>query len=84
MDEKPEIFKVRNLGKGTAGHCMTDGSEIALHYKHDLISTLIHEVIHYYHPTWSERAVLNAEKYIIDNISARRATNILKRFSQIL
>ena len=45
---------------------MDDGSEIALHYKHDVISTLVHEVIHYYHPDWSEKAVLGAEKYIID------------------
>ena len=84
MDTRPEIFKVKDLGNGTAGHCMDDGSEIAVHYKHDLLSTLIHEVVHYYYPGWSERKVLRTEKYIINNITARQATNILKRFTQTL
>jgi len=84
MDTRPEIFKVKNLGDKTAGHCMDDGSEIAVHYKHDIVSTLIHEVIHYLHPDWSEKAVLGAEKYLINNISPKRATNILKRFTKTL
>lgn len=84
LETKPEIFKIKDLGKKTAGHCLDDGSEIALHYKHDIISTLIHEVIHYLHPDWSEKTVLAAEKYIINHISPRRAANIVKKLSQAL
>ena len=84
LKEKPHIFKIKDLGHKTAGHCMDDGSEIALHYKHDVISTLVHEVIHYLHPDWSEKAVLGAEKYIMNNITPRRATNILKRLTNTL
>lgn len=81
LDTKPEIFSIKDLGDKTAGEC---DEEIRIHFKHDVISTLVHEVIHYLHPDWSERAVLSAEKYIMNNISPKRATNILKKFTKTL
>jgi hypothetical protein len=83
MDTKPEIFKLKKM-RNERGYCLDDGTEIALDHRDELLSTLIHEVIHYLHPTWSEKAVLNAEKYIINHVTPKRAGNILKRLAKIL
>lgn len=81
LNKKPEIFRVEKI-RGTAGIC--DGGTISINYKHDILSTLFHEVLHYYHPNWSETKVLCNESYIINNIGKRRAVNVLKKFASIL
>lgn len=81
MNTKPEIFHVKDLGNRTAGIC---DDNIQVNYKHDVVSVLIHEVIHYLHDDWSESKVLREESYLINSIGERRAKNILKRFSQII
>lgn len=81
LNNRPEIFRVEKI-RGTAGIC--DGGTITINYKHDILSTLFHEVFHYYYPDWSETKVLYNESYIINNISKRRAVNVLKKFASIL
>lgn len=83
LEQKPEIFKLKKM-KDVRGYCLNDGTEIALDHRDELLSTLIHEVIHYFHPDWSEKTVRSAEKYIINNISPKRAGNIVKKLSQAL
>lgn len=83
MRSRPEIFKIKRL-RGMRGYCNDDGTEIVVDHRDEILSTLIHEVIHYLHPDWSEKTVQAAERYIINKTSARRATNILKQFSQLL
>lgn len=88
LDTRPEIFKVNKLKGYTAGHCFVKPihgvDKIEVDPKYDVISVLIHEVIHFYYHDWSEEEVLWHEAYYIKVMSARQLRNILKRFASIL
>lgn len=83
LNNRPDMFKIEKM-RGTSGKCDYDADQILLHYKYDILSTLFHEVLHYYYPDWSEAKVLRNEKWVIDNIGKRRAVNILKLFTSII
>lgn len=88
LREKPQIFKVKKLKGYVAGHCFTKErngfDRIEIHPKHEVISVLIHEVLHYCYPEWDEDVVLWHEAYFIKVLSARQLTNILKKFASTL
>lgn len=80
---KPEIFEIKKLSK-VRGYCADDGSSIELDYRDEIISTLIHEALHYLHPDWSESKVLFHEKYLMHNFSKTQVKNIIKKFATAL
>lgn len=57
---------------------------VTIDHRQDLLSTLIHEFLHYQYPEWSEDKVAETEKLIVNKLSQRRVKNILKRFSDAL
>lgn len=62
-----------------------DGDEtIIIDYRKELLSTLIHEVLHYLHPKWEEEKVIKEEILIMNSLSVYQVKNVLKRFSEIL
>ena len=79
LDQRPEIFVIKKMKK-ERGYCMDDKSEVAVDHRDEILSTLVHEMVHYLEPKWSEAKVLRAEKYIMNKVTPRRAANILKRF----
>ncbi len=81
--EKPGIFHVKKL-KSARGYCHTKIERIELDYRDEIISTLIHEAIHFLHPQMSEEHVLKNELDLINSLSARQVRNIIKRFGAIL
>ena len=90
---RPEIFRLDKLPKiknkagnivQLYGECLLDGTEIAIDYRHDLLSTLLHEALHYFHPECTEREVLSEEKWLVNNLSSKQIKNILKRFAEII
>lgn len=83
LRHKPEIFKIRKL-RGARGWCFDDIDLIELDYRDEMISTLVHETLHYIHPDWSETKVLEGERWIMNNLSPVQVKNILKRFVAIL
>jgi hypothetical protein len=57
---------------------------VTLDYTDRIIPTLIHEFLHYLHPTWSETKILKAESAIICQLTERQIRNILKRLANVL
>ena len=58
--------------------------EVAIDYRYDLLSSLIHECLHHLHPDWCESKVLITEKNIINQLTTKQVTNMLKRFANVL
>lgn len=81
--DKPHIFHIRKLKKAR-GYCHTEIERIELDYRDEIISTLLHEALHFLHPEMSEDQVLWHETYLINKLSQRQVKNIIKRFSAIL
>lgn len=79
----PEIFHLTKL-RNARGYCHDDGSRIELDYRDEIIPTLIHEVLHFHYPDWSESKVRWHETYLINSLSPRQVKNIIKKFSEIL
>jgi hypothetical protein len=51
---------------------------VTVDYRKDILSSLIHEVLHFYYPQWSEKKVLRMESQMVNAITERQAKNILK------
>jgi len=81
--EKPGIFHVKKL-KSARGYCHTTIERIELDYRDEIISTLIHEAIHFLYPDMEEVDVLKQETQLINSLSPRQIRNIIKRFGAIL
>lgn len=81
--QKPKIFHVKKL-KSARGYCHTDIEKIELDYRDEIISTLLHEALHFIYPDWPEEEVLWHETHLINKLSPRQIKNIIKRFSAIL
>ncbi len=84
LRERPEMFKLEKLHINTAGLYHTVSQRIVINYRADILSVLIHEVLHHLYPNWPERKVLNGESFIMKHMSQRTAITILKRFANIL
>lgn len=81
--DKPKIFHVTKL-KSARGYCHQDIERIELDYRDEIISTLIHEAIHFIYPDMVEEDVLKQESLLINSLSPRQVRNIIKRFGAIL
>lgn len=81
--EKPKIFHVKKL-KTARGYCHQTIERIELDYRDEIISTLIHEAIHFLYPEMAEEDVLKQETLLINSLSPRQIRNIIKRFGAIL
>jgi hypothetical protein len=57
---------------------------ITIDHRTDLLSTLIHEFLHYQYPEWAEEKISETETHIVNKLSQRRVKNILKKFSDAL
>jgi len=81
--EKPNIFHVKKL-KAARGYCHLETERIELDYRDEIISTLLHEALHFIYPELSEELVLKNEHDLINSLSPRQVRNIIKRFGAIL
>jgi hypothetical protein len=57
---------------------------VTLDHRENVISTLIHEVLHHIHPDWSETDILNMESQLINALTQRQIRTIIKRFAEVL
>lgn len=86
----------RFLGNGHKVHIklMTDNrgeilyelnpTHIHLDPRDELVPTLIHEALHYFHPEASEEWVLRMEKKIVSKLSERQMRNIIRRLANLI
>lgn len=54
---------------------------VTLDHRENVISTLIHEVLHAIHDDWSETDILEMERKLINALSDRQIRNLIKRFA---
>lgn len=83
LQDRPEIFEIKKL-RIKRGYCHDDGNRIELDYRDEIISTLIHEVLHYIYPEWEEEKIAKYERWIINKLSKTQVKNIIKRFASAL
>lgn len=76
------FFTIKKL-RGVMGYCAWENG-IQLDYRRELLSTLVHECVHFLEPDWAESQVLYAEKRIINEMSADDAITLLKTFVLVL
>lgn len=82
LRDKSHIIELKKL-HGASGKCHEVVEKIDIDYRNEMLSTLIHEVIHFYW-SWSETDVLWHEKYYMDKITVRQVKTILKKFVENL
>jgi hypothetical protein len=76
-----ELKKLRSL-RGYIDNCDREAGyyvTVALDHRDRILSTLIHEYVHFRFPELCETEVLKLETQIMNSLSARRAKNLLKR-----
>jgi len=62
-----------------------DASEtIIVDYRYHLIPALIHELLHEFHPNWTEQRVLQYERWVVRGLSKKQIVNLLKQFADCL
>ena len=76
-------FKFRKMSR-LRGHIYTQNfpTEVHLDHRDSILSTLIHEALHYFYPEASETWVLTMERKIVNRLSDRQVRNILRRWAQ--
>lgn len=57
---------------------------ITLNPKCDVVSTIVHEYLHYRHPKTCESSIRKLEKKLMNSLSDRQVKNILKRVAKYL
>lgn len=78
----PEIFVLKKIS--FEGEYDPVDDIIFIDYRKEIFSTICHEILHYFHPTWSETKVILEEHRIMNNISLLQMKHFIKRFSSIL
>lgn len=77
------VVKFRHM-RDLRGHIVTYTYPTQLHLdpRDNIISTLIHEALHYFYPEASESWVLRMESKIIHSLSERQVRNIIRRLAK--
>jgi len=75
---------IKKIARGVYGYFEDYNHEITLDYRRDLVPTLIHEILHDWHMDWSETKVIKEERRIVNLLTPRQATNILKALVKII
>lgn len=86
-DEHQIKLKKLNAHVGSMEYIVEDPGlpcTITLDFRKDILSTLIHEFLHYRHQTWSESEILKSERLIMNRLTSKQAKNILKKLAQVL
>ncbi len=60
---------------------MTNGEQIFIDPRGQLLPTVLHECLHEAFPTWSEDKVDKTEKFLSKNMSDKQQQNLLIKFS---
>lgn len=78
IHKMPKGFLVLKKLKTVHGWCHEEDDYVEIDYRKEFILTVIHEVIHYIQPDWSESMVMYAEKRIINTITIDDVVYLLK------
>lgn len=76
-------FRKLRLYRGFLYHTISP-ARVELDHRDKLFSTLLHEFLHYAHPTWSETKILEMERKLVNALSPTQVKNIIKRLAEAL
>ena len=79
LRENPDCIILKKI-RGNQGEYDYTTSEIFIDYRCNILSTLIHEYLHKWHPDKSESWVLKHEQLIVNALSTRQIRNLLGAF----
>jgi hypothetical protein len=54
---------------------------MAVDFRKDALATIIHECLHIIYPNWSESAILDSEKGIVDSMTQQQFNNLMSRIA---
>lgn len=57
-----------------------EGNWIRVNPKLDIVSTIVHEIIHLLQPDWEEERVLKTEERVVKRLTRKQAVAILRAF----
>ena len=57
---------------------------VELDHRDHVISTFVHEFLHYAHPEWEEYKILELETALMKKLSVRQVKNIFKRLAEAM
>ncbi len=78
IHKMPKGFIVLKKLKTVHGWCHEEDDFIEVDYRKEFILTIIHEVLHYIYPNWSESRVMYCEKRIANIITVDDVVFLLK------
>ena len=82
---KMHVTKFQRSGRYiTEGECESGTNEITIDYRSELLPTLVHELLHAFHPNWKECQVRRMEKGIVNGLSQSQVVHLLKAFAKCL
>jgi hypothetical protein len=71
------LLEDNSIDRGSKAHIILD-------HRQPLLSTFVHEFLHWEHPDWSEEKVLQVEAKLMNTLTERQFTNIMKKLAQNL
>jgi hypothetical protein len=82
---KNESFNLRFMRvQGVHGFCWPGADVIQMNPQGQILSTLVHEMIHDIHPSWEEEKVLAHERVIMTQLSHRQMANLMVAMGKAL
>ncbi len=76
MDGRPEVCLPYGLDHKAVGTCDYAKKTLFIDFRRDVISTLVHELLHARFPDWPESLVAEREKTVMEYLSPRQARKL--------
>ncbi|OGL74205.1 hypothetical protein A3C96_00335 [Candidatus Uhrbacteria bacterium RIFCSPHIGHO2_02_FULL_60_10] len=84
MFNRPKSCRPYDLSPGAVGTCDYEEKTLFIDYRHDVMSTLIHELIHARYPNKTEKEVGRLEKLIMRYLTPGQAVQLHLAMSAVL
>ena len=78
LEHHSDRIDFKKLRGGTYALYEPDTGDIIIDYRKDIISSLVHESLHHFHPNWPETKVYKEESRIMNMLTVRQIKNIIK------
>lgn len=84
MSGRPEVCRPYALDPLAVGTCDYAKRTLYIDFRRDVISTLVHELLHARFPDWSESEVGRREKTVMNHLTPRQARKLHQAMSKVL
>ena len=78
LREDSDKIILKKLRGSVLGTYDPDSEKITIDYREDAVATLIHELLHHWHPDWSESKVVQWEKAVVNSLSVKQFKNLMQ------